>query len=76
MSLARRQRLVLNKRRKQVAVLYTRCAVCEARGRPTVLAAKTKPLLVARLHEHYQRAHPDVIRSGGLPVLQSRETNG
>ena len=73
MSVARLQRLAFKKRRKKVSVLHTTCATCQALGKMEILAAKTRPLLLARLHEHYRTAHPTIVASGGVPVLEFPE---
>ena len=64
MSETRMRRLTLKRAEKAASYHKTLCVICG-----TQLEAHVRPLLQARLTEHYQKAHPDVWASGGRPTL-------
>lgn len=55
---SRARTLMKKKREREVKVLYVTCSLCQIHNRAWVGAARTQPLLMARLTEHYQVAHP------------------
>lgn len=68
-SLHRRQGKVRARLERKFREIQTRCTTCQAFGRSTIITANTDAVMRARLLEHYQQAHPQILASGGIPVV-------